>query len=266
MTLFKAATMVCGLATAGSILTPIARADDWDTKTVVHLSAPVETPGVHAAGWSVLPAGTYVFKIMHSQADRHIVQIFSQDEKTLYTTVLAVPNYRLQVTDKTVITFGERAAGEPETLRSWFYPGRNSGEEFVYPKKKAIELAKASNTPVLFIPVETPAEVTEPIKSADSPVVAELKRAPIQAVQPTGEVVELAQVLTPPPAQPGSRPLLAQATPAPSAPAAAAVEPAPVAMPATLPATASSWPRIAAIGFLALCSALAIHTVRKRSV
>ena len=43
------------------------------------------------------------------------------------------------------MTFSERPAGQPEALRAWFYPGRNWGEEFVYGKAMAIELAKASN-------------------------------------------------------------------------------------------------------------------------
>ena len=121
---------------------PAAIADDWNRKTVVTFSGPVEIPGVHLTGWSVLPAGTYVFKILDSQSDRHIVQIFSKDETKVLATILAIPNYRLQATDKTVITFRERPSGEPEALRAWFYPGRNWGEEFVYPKAKAIALAR----------------------------------------------------------------------------------------------------------------------------
>ena len=171
MKLFKAATTVCCLAVMGAVLAPGAKADDWNRKTTITFSGPVEIPGVHLTGWGVLPAGTYVFKILDSQSDRHIVQIFNQDETMIYATILAIPNYRLKATDKTVITFTERPAGEPEALRAWFYPGRNWGEEFVYPKAKAIALAKASNTPVLFTPAELPLEVAEPIKSADAPVV-----------------------------------------------------------------------------------------------
>ena len=73
-------------------------------------------------------AGTYVFKILDSQSDRHIVQIFDEKETTVYATLLAIPNYRLKSTDKTVITFSERPAGQPEALRAWFYPGRQWGE------------------------------------------------------------------------------------------------------------------------------------------
>ena len=119
----------------------------------------------------------------------------------VYATILAIPNYRLKATDKTVVTFRERPAGEPEALRAWFYPGRNWGEEFVYPKARAVELAKTTNTPVLFMAAEIPVEVEEPIKTADEPVVVQLKQAPIMAIKPTGEEVELAAVVTPPPAQ-----------------------------------------------------------------
>ena len=196
----------------------------------------------------MLPVGTYVFKILDSTSDRHIVQIFSQDEKTVYAAILAIPNYRLKATDKTVIAFRERPAGEPEALRAWFYPGRNWGEEFVYPKAKAIELAKATNTPVLFTAVEIPIEVAEPIKSADAPVVVELKRAPIMAIQPTGEEVQLAAVVTPPPAENE----VAMATPAT------------LVAETTLPDTASPLPLIALLGLLALGGALALPAAGRR--
>ena len=82
---------------------------------------PVEVPGV---GAQTLPAGTYVFKILIRHADRHIVQIFNEAEDHVFTTILAIPNFRLKTTDKTVMTFRERAAGQPEAIRAWFYPGQ----------------------------------------------------------------------------------------------------------------------------------------------
>jgi hypothetical protein len=232
------------LGLLGAVFAPAAQADEWNRKTVITFSGPVEIPGVHLKGWGVLPAGTYVFRIMDSQSDRHIVQIFNQDETVIYATILAIPNYRLKATDKTVITFRERPAGEPEALRAWFYPGRNWGEEFVYPKAKAVELAKAAKTPVLFTSVEIPPEVAEPIKSADEPVVLEMKHAPIMAVRPTGEEVQLAEVVTTPPAQ-----------------AEAAVASVPEK---TLPATASLLPLIAMFGLLALGGASTLWLVQRR--
>jgi hypothetical protein len=244
MKVFAAATTLLCTALLGTMLAPRVRADDWDRKTTVTFSGPVEIPGVHLQGWGVLPAGTYVFKILDSQSDRHVVQIFNKEETKIYATVLAIPNYRLKATDKTVITFSERPAGEPEALRAWFYPGRNWGEEFVYPKARAIELAKTTHTPVLFTAAELPLEVTEAIKTADAPVVVELKRAPIMAIQPTGEEVQLAEVVTMPPAQT----LVAAAEPAPK-----------------MPATASSLPLIALLGLLSLTAAFAVSGFAARA-
>ena len=234
MKLFKAVTAVCGLALLGA-LAPAIKADDWNQKTVITFSGPVEIPGVHLTGWAVLPAGTYVFKLLDSQSDRHIVQIFNKDESKIYATILAIPDYRLKPTDKTVITFRERPAGEPEALRAWFAPGMNSGEEFVYPKEKAMQLAKETNTPVLA--ADIPAESAEPIKTADEPAVVAMKQSPVKAVNPNGDEVLLAEVVTP-----------VANTP-----------------PATLPATASPVPMFALFGVLALCGGLALRGFEKHA-
>ncbi|MGD0508946.1 MAG: hypothetical protein ABSA27_14180, partial [Terriglobales bacterium] len=186
-------------------------------------------------GAQILPAGTYVFKIFDSLSDRHIVQIFSQDKTHVFTTILAIPNYRLKTTNKTVITFRERPAGEPEALRAWFYPGREWGEEFVYARPRAIELAKEMNQPVL----------TTPIELAAAPIEA-LKTAPVEAVAPTGEPIELAQVVEPPPV--------------------AAAEPVTVATAEALPQTASPLPLIALIGLLTIGAGFALSTFSKRAV
>ncbi len=238
MKLLKAATTVFGIAVMSAVIAPGAKADDWNRKTTMTFSGPVEIPGVHLKGWSVLPAGTYVFKILNSQSDRHIVQIFNKDETAVYATILAIPNYRLRATDKTVVTFRERPAGEPEALRAWFYPGRNWGEEFVYPKARAVVLAKETHTPVLFTEAALPVEVAEPIKTADAPVVVEMTRAPVMAVQPTGEEVALTEVVTAPPALPEAA--------------------------ASLPATASNLPLLGLFGLIALLAAFATRTAAKR--
>ncbi len=264
MKLLKAATAVSCIALMSAILAPNAKADDWNRKTTITFSGPVEIPGVHLTGWGVLPAGTYVFKILDSQSDRHIVQIFNQDETMIYATILAIPNYRLKATDKTVVTFTERPAGEPEALRAWFYPGRNWGEEFVYPKARAMTLAKAGNTAVLFTAAELPVEVAEPIKSADEAVVVELKKAPIMAVQPSGEEVQLAEVVTPPPAEVAVTPAPVEVAVTPPAVQAEVVAPVTGDSDRALPATASPLPLIALFGLLALGGVLALRMAEKR--
>ena len=115
---------VCLLASTG------ASADDWNKKTVVTFSAPVEVPGV---GAQVLPAGTYVFKLLDSPSNRNIVQIYDKDEKHLLATALTVPDYRLEPADKPLLQFEERPSGTPEAVKALFYPGENYGHEFVHP-------------------------------------------------------------------------------------------------------------------------------------
>ena len=109
---------------AAVAFSPSVKADDWNKKTVVTFSQPVEIPG-----GVVLPAGAYIFKLLGSSSNRHIVQIFNQDQTHIYVTILAIPNWSVNVTDKTVMTFGERVVGEPQAIRSWFYPGANSGQD-----------------------------------------------------------------------------------------------------------------------------------------
>ncbi len=244
MRLLKTAPIVLGLAYLGAAFSPSVKADDYDHMTTVTFSAPVEIPPVHITGMRVLPAGTYVFKLVNSSSDRHIVQIFNKDQTKIYATILAIPNYRLTPTGKTTMTFNEGISGQPEAIRAWFYPGANWGEEFVYPKAKAVELAKITNQPVPAVTAEVQEEVAQPEEPA---VVTQLQQLPLVAVKPTGEVVEITEV--------------AQVVP-PEVVAAAA--PTPAALPATLPTTSSSFPLIALCGFFALGGALMLRFAGSR--
>ena len=87
---------------------------------------------------------------------------------------------------------------------------------------------------------EIPVEATEPIETADAPVVVEMKQAPVMAAQPTGEEVELAAVDTAPPAD------------------------ALVAMAPALPDTASTLPLVFLFGLLALGAAFAVRGFANR--
>jgi len=160
-----------GLASAGS-----ARADEWDKKTRITFSQPVEIPG------RVLPAGTYVFKLADSMSDRHVVQIFTADESQILATLLTIPDYRLTTTDQTVIKFGEVFPGSPEAIRAWFYPGNSTGQEFVYPKSRATQLSAAAKAVV-------------PALAVDVADAVALKTAPIVAITPDAQEVPVAAVI-----------------------------------------------------------------------
>ncbi len=146
-------------------------------------SAPVEIPG------KVLPAGTYVFKLLDSTANRNIVQIFDKDETKLYATILAIPDYRMTPSDKPIIQFEERASGAPPALKAWFYPGDTFGEQFVYPHERAVQLAKRTNQHVLSMNDEMTKHITAPVTSANHPSARQLQQADVTGVSPSGESV-----------------------------------------------------------------------------
>jgi hypothetical protein len=198
----------------GVAFAPTAPADEWNKKTILTVNEPIQVPN------KVLPAGKYVIKLLDSPSDRHIVQIFDADEAHLQTTILAIPNYRLQPTGKTVFTFWETPPGQPKALRAWFYPGDNFGQEFAYPKSAAAQIAAVTHQSV------PTTEATQP---------AELPKAEVTQTAPPAE--EPAQV--------------AQNTP-PPAPEAAAPAPEPTPAPRELPKTASPYPLIALAGIFSL--------------
>src|SRR6202166_4628504 len=221
--------LLAGLGFLGGMV-PHATADEWDQKTIVTFSGPVEIPG------QVLSGGTYVFKLADSSSDRDIVQVFSKDEKHLYGTFLTIPDQRLRPAGKTIITFDERPADSPEAVRAWFYPGDNTGHAFVYPKPKAVALAKANNTSVPSMPAEFAANTIKPAVSVKEPHVLAMSQAPLKAQKPTEEEVELAEVFAVP-----------------------AVQTAQAQLPATLPTTGSSWPLIGLIGLLSLGAGIGLR-------
>jgi hypothetical protein len=206
------------------------RADGLDKMTFVTFSAPVEIPGFH--GPRILPAGTYTFKLLDSQSNRHIVQIYDKDQQHLYATVLAINNYRMRPTGHTVIRFTENADGSPDAIKAWFYPGDNFGQEFVYPKTRALELAKYTNEPVPSMAEDTTSTTEEPAATAT-----------VTTEAPTGEETPYAD------SQPDATPATT-ATPAPATTPNTTPDATPDTTPANsdLPQTASDLPLILLCG------------------
>jgi hypothetical protein len=183
-----------------AVVTPRAKADQFDQKTVFTFNRPVEIPG------KVLLPGTYVFKLADSLSDRNIVEVFNKDQDHLYGIFLAIPDYRLKVTGKPILTFEEREAGAPEAIKAWFYPGDSYGHDFVYPKVKAMELAKANKQPVPSMPNDLAKNTTQPTQNLNEPHVMAMKQAPLMAQKPSQEEVQVAEAFTPPPAEKAAAP------------------------------------------------------------
>lgn len=233
MKFMKTIFAVLALTLLGASLSTGARADEWNKKTVMTFNQPIEIPG------QILPAGTYTFVLLDSPADRHIVQIFTADGSQIIATVLAINNYRLKPTGDTVVKFAERSGDNPEALKAWFYPGDNFGQEFVYPKQRATELAAIVKEPI-------------PALAADS---SDLKLVPIVAETPEQKEVPVAEVImvTPAPAEVATTPApVAQTAPV----AVVETTTAPVTETKELPQTASQLPLIMLLGLASIGAAL----------
>jgi hypothetical protein len=205
------------------VTTPTVNADDWDKATRITVNQPFKIPGV------MLPAGTYVVKIVDLAADRHVVRFYSEDETKVYATVLGIPSFRFEPTENSAFTFYESELNQPRALRDWFYPGYQYGTEFIYPKTEAVEIATVVQEPV-------PAFVGEigPFWH-DDVTPAELLQEPVEAVTPEGHEIELASVL-----------------PESNAPAEPEFDDSFAAPLPALPRTGTAFPLI---GFIGLCAA-----------
>jgi hypothetical protein len=131
------AYIAVGLIIAVSLfLGLVAHADEMDQATTISFNEPVQIPG------QVLPAGTYVFRLLNSDSELHIVQVFNANRSVLYATLQTIPTDRPKPTDHTVVALAQPGAGQPDVLLKWFYPDLTTGNEFLYPKQEQRQLAQ----------------------------------------------------------------------------------------------------------------------------
>lgn len=210
--------VICSAALLTAVTAGPAAAQNFNRHTVVTFNTPVELPG------KTLPAGTYTFRLSDSTSDRHIVHVLDANGEKHIATVMAMPASRSQVSEETVVTFRETAANQPLPIRYWYYPNDQMGQEFAYPRERALAIAQATGESVLAIEGE---EITR------------VEPAPVEPapVQPT-------VVIEPEPA-----PLPAQTDM--------------TATTGVLPETASELPLVGLIGLLALGGALLIRAFRR---
>ncbi len=246
MRVFKSLVMMFCLGVLIVSVPLIAKADEWNKETIMTFNQPVEVPNM------VLKPGTYEFRLLDSPSDRHVVQILNADGTHLYENVLAIPAYRLEPTDRTVVTFDERAQGAPQAIATWFYPGDTSGEEFVYPKVNPAGLtAKAIATPATppVTPSQTASKPASPTPQTTASAAAQTKPATVRVTE--NQPVQVAQAST-------------QAKPAMSS---TATGPHPQKQtPKQLPKTASPLPLLIVLGLLSLGGSAGIHVFSKHSV
>ena len=269
------AVLVTGLMVALFLLAPPAgQASETDRLTHFMVNQSFEVPG------KVLQPNTrYVMKLHDLFQNRNVVQVFTDDEKQMLTQFIAINSERLEPVNKTTFTFIETQPGYPKPIREWFYPGRNIGLEFVYPKEQALEIAKHALQPVLT--TETAINLhdlgsvmitaQEPIQG-DFGTTATAQNTGPSVVQEEQKVEEQKQAEVIPPAEEQTQ--IAQEQPVTPAPEPevqqpAAPENAPVQtaenQPQELPKTAGELPLVGLLGMICIGLGIGLKKVSARS-
>jgi len=245
-----------------TVLNPALKADEYDRKTVISISQPLEVPGV------VLPPGTYVMKLFNSSSNRHIVQFMNERQNQQMALTFAVAAERIRPAEKTLLTMYEGSQGSPQALRTWYYPGDTVGQEFLYPHRQAVRISERTNVKVPEI------ESTEKASAKDTivkdTIVAAAPAEPVQT-ESRDESVLIARAEPAPEPIPAPEP---QAAPEPQPVTVAQAERTEPAAPApqtesvstssdSLPKTSGNGPLAALIGGLSFVLAFGMRKLKR---
>jgi hypothetical protein len=167
--------------------------NEWNKKTVLKLTEPMQIEGV------LLQPGTYVFRLMDSKADRHIVRIMNEDETQVVATIIGMPHYELGPPNKSQTDFWEAPAVTPPAVKTWHYPGEMLGLQFTPapPTQVAAPTPPAPAPPAAEAPAPAPApEAPAPPETAEAqPAPAPPQEAPAPAPAPVETLPKTASAL-----------------------------------------------------------------------
>jgi hypothetical protein len=166
--------LLCGAVALAALTASGARADEWNKRTYLTFSGPVQIPG------ATLPAGSYTFEVANPDSTRHVIRVSQKDSNKPIGLFMTIPSERLDPPADNLIMFAERPAGSPQAIQMWFYPGDRIGEEFVYPKSQAVAIAKANHKSVLAT------ENTANANASESERMAAMKTAKVGRVDESG--------------------------------------------------------------------------------
>ena len=220
-----------------------AQAPPSDYRTYFTFSAPVTLPGV------TLPAGRYLFRLADPNGSRKVISILSEDGLTPLAMLHTIPNQLVEAPRDAEIRFMETPANVPPAIKTWWYPGKSIGYEFIYPRQQALQLAKVTAEPVLTTTAET-----EDLETAElARITASGVPAPVVVVEDPAPVVATGRVQQGEVASGGSA--TAQDT--------RADERARSTARTALPQTASALPTVALFGALAMLVGIGLSFRRR---
>lgn len=217
--------LFAALLITGFVLLPNGKASEFDKKTILTFSGPVQVPG------AILGPGAYVIRRTNPGGNPDIVSFLNRDENHVYATVIAIPTERPKPADKTVVTFAETRIGSPEALKKWYYPGDLTGEEFVYPKGQLVMMARVDE-------LSSRSSVSDAGSAAPAPIHEMTPSTEEKESKVEEQPVETAEAMPAPAPEPAQTTQTTQSQ----------TTTEPPTMPERLPQTASNIPLLALIG------------------
>ena len=234
-------TVIFTLAMLALGMGSTARAQPSDYRTYFTFTTPVTLPGI------TLPAGRYLFRLADPNSSRKVISVLSEDGKKSLAMLHTIPNQLTKAPNDPEVRFLETSGNTPPPIKSWWYPGKSIGYEFIYPRAQALQLAKVTREPVLTTSAETKDVATADLSRINgsgvpAPVTVEEAPAPVQA---------------------SGRAQQGEVAPAPGATATAAPDPraderARSTARTQLPQTATSMPLVMLLAALAICAGLGL--------
>jgi hypothetical protein len=82
-----------------------------------------------------------LFKLLNGD-NLDVVEIFNSDRTHHYAILETIPSKARKVPDDTTVTLVEQGAGQPDVLLTWFYPGSETGHEFIYSNQLEKQIAQ----------------------------------------------------------------------------------------------------------------------------
>ncbi|HOC18377.1 MAG TPA: hypothetical protein PKK95_08925 [Vicinamibacterales bacterium] len=124
---------------------PVVQAQEFENRTIFTFDSPVQVPG------AVLPPGRYVFQLIDPGQPARSVEIRKPDGGPALATTVTLPIRRPESEDASgvKVSFVGTRGDQPPAIKSWFYPGEETGHLFVYPEKQARQIAEATEQYVL---------------------------------------------------------------------------------------------------------------------
>jgi hypothetical protein len=127
---------------------PVARAQSEYENSTFTVTQPVDV------GTFTLQPGTYLIKVVMLSSDRNLIQVTNTDQTRVFASVLATP-HPIRPNEATPISqyvYYTAAPGQNQALRTWFPRDSANGQDIIYPKHRAIEIAAVAKAPVIAIP------------------------------------------------------------------------------------------------------------------